>query len=539
MGAMPWVAVSVLCAIGLVLRVSGMSEYWFTPDEALYWAATAAPTLSEAHREILRQAHPPLYCVLLWLLHAGSALVWLRLPSLVGGCALIALCFGCGRRLGGVWTGLLAATGATFAPLAVELSQVMRQYMLQLPLLVGALWALAAYVETGGRRTLVAYTACMLVALFLHFGSLIALGGLGGALFAAAVAGRLPRSRWRGLLLSHALLGAGVLSLYLLYLRRLVGSGMRQQVVQGWLADQFADSWVEAARALLGALSFGTGSRTFSVAFAVLLVLGAFAAARRGRWLLWLPALFTAACAVLFSRLSLYPLGPGRHSVYLLAVTLFPAAYALAVAMERAALPARARAAITAAAAAGLALLSFWQGSHGEYTIPKAQAEEVGRWLRSESQPGGIYLTDLQTYWLLRVLLDLPGRSGRLRPVAVPSLRELQWKGRHFLLPDAWRMPGTRAERGRRGHLANVLAALKTQPAWRAALSAGSVRIVQGGWDGQLAQDLPARLPDGTRVWSDLVGGGGLAAFRIDLPAYGRYLRAGRLSGAPPLPGRP
>ena len=79
-----------LVALGFVLRARGLSEYWLNPDEGIYYSSLTAGSFGDFWAEVLANAHPPLY----YLLLRGVGLltwdfVWLRGTSLLFGTAAI------------------------------------------------------------------------------------------------------------------------------------------------------------------------------------------------------------------------------------------------------------------------------------------------------------------------------------------------------------------------------------------------------------------------------------------------------------------
>lgn len=76
------ILLTVIIAMGTVVRFHGIGDFWFNPDEGLNYEIAAASSYREMHRLILYQTHPPLYYYLLrWLgqrLSSALSAAWIE-----------------------------------------------------------------------------------------------------------------------------------------------------------------------------------------------------------------------------------------------------------------------------------------------------------------------------------------------------------------------------------------------------------------------------------------------------------------------------
>jgi hypothetical protein len=72
--------------MGFLLRLWRTSGTFLNPDEAMHFLAANRLTLADAYRASLNLAHPPLLILLLSLCRrVGTAVLFLRLPSVIAG----------------------------------------------------------------------------------------------------------------------------------------------------------------------------------------------------------------------------------------------------------------------------------------------------------------------------------------------------------------------------------------------------------------------------------------------------------------------
>jgi len=141
-------------AIAVLLLAAGLRFYRL--DSQSLWAdegnsaALSARSLAVIARDAAADIHPPLYY---WLLHAWTGLfgrseIALRSLSVVLSIGLVALIFGLGRQLSGIFVGLAAAIVAALSPFQIYYAQEARMYTLAAFLAAGTMYALVAFTRT-------------------------------------------------------------------------------------------------------------------------------------------------------------------------------------------------------------------------------------------------------------------------------------------------------------------------------------------------------------------------------------------------------
>lgn len=339
--------------LALAVRLSGLGEWWLNPDEGIYYSILTRESFSGFWDEVASNAHPPLYYLFLRGMGAIAwDFLWFRAFTVLCGLAAVWTAWAVARSLAGsgargTVAGLIAALAVAVAPGAVELSQVMRPYMLQVALLGGALFFLLRYLEgsrasdgsepdmegaapdpvlpgVGGRRDLAAYLVLVLLALLTHYSSMLALGAFGLVIVHDGLAHGTGRAPWRRVFAAHVLPGLVLALVYLVHLRPLMSSELADEALDGWLGPYMIDAPRDAWLAFLGFqhLLAQPWLRGFT-ALATLMALAASAFRRPGpegvdgrR-----PAVLIASgflIAIAAASLGVYPLGATRHSAWLL-----------------------------------------------------------------------------------------------------------------------------------------------------------------------------------------------------------------------------
>ena len=451
---------AILVLVGAGFRIHGLHGMWISPDEGIYYAIAHASSIQEAWTIINTNPHPPLFYGLLGLFGLiGDDPIWLRLPALIAGCGLIPVMFLFARELGGRVCGLVAAGLVTFSPGAIALSQVSRPYSLQALVLCLALWCLLVCLRHGKTWQLLLFAGLSSLALLLHYSSLQVL--LGAAIVSVAIAWRRPdRSARVRLGLAQVPWIACFGFLYLTHIQpRLLGADLQRQAVDGWLAEGYIASVWDFFEVWRGSVEFLAGAAPLWV-WLLGLGLGTWAAVKgtsEGKhnlsgasepadlFILGV-ATTVAGLATLLSILDLYPLGPTRHSGYL----LVPFAAVLGLGVARVVdgeirLPMSASPAILfAAVLAGVAPLAIGMSAgrghpRPELTTTRVEVEEtVLPAVRKLLDSPGTLLMDQETAHALAPLLQ--AEVGFLYRGGVPRV-DLLWGQRHLhIAPACWIM---------------------------------------------------------------------------------------------------
>lgn len=307
--------------IALPLRLPGMREWWLNPDEGTYYSIATRTDDGDFWREVIDNAHPPLYYLLLRPLGlVTDDFFWLRTVAVACGVLAVYTTWGAARELAGRGRrGALAGLGAgalvALSPAAVELSKVIRPYMLQLVLLSGSLWLLLRHLRTRSRRALGGYVVLICLALLTHYSSALAFGAFVLTVLAWGLAQRWGVGEWRSAGLAQAVPGLLLSCLYLFHLRRLMDSALADAALNGWLRYYMIRSPEDAWLAFMGFLRL-LGDPwlvgPLAVLFLASLALSAGGDDRRPLIL----GTSGLAVAVAGSWAGLYPLGPTRHAVW-------------------------------------------------------------------------------------------------------------------------------------------------------------------------------------------------------------------------------
>jgi hypothetical protein len=519
---------ALVLSVALGLRVRGLTEWWLNPDEGIYYSTLTRADSAGFWTELMANAHPPLYYVVLRIVGLFTwDFVAFRSVSVLCGLGAVVGVWAVGRELAGRGTrgevaGLCGALLVAVSPSAIELSQVVRPYMLQVALLSAALYFLLRYRRAPSPPHLAWYVAFVVLALLTHYSSVLAVG-----VFALAVAfdgseRGFHRSEWKAMAVAHLAPALVVGLLYALHLRQLSASPLADDALNGWLSYYMVDSPRTAWLGLLGYQWLVVPD--WARAPAALLLLGAcgVAIARRDP----VPALMglgALGVAVTAAALHAYPFGATRHDAWLLAFTVpvlgWLAAHVVEMSLPRAAL---AMGGVAAVLAAGAPLGDVL----GADEAPWAPSERVLRqdnvarmvaFLDPQAEPDLILMSS-QTFYLLLPFYP----SEREQAVFAPdgAVFHFPYGARRVLVSSAWDFTaGPDADAA--GHLVGTIA--RADAAFPE-LSLGGredALLLVGGWRPPLIDELHSLSgPEPAVLDAPYVPG--LFAFLLDLPALRR-----------------
>ncbi len=549
-------ALGGVLVIGLALRLRGLTEWWLNPDEGIYYSILTRADFAGFWQEVTTNAHPPLYYL---ILRGFGALtwdfLWFRAFSVICGLAAIVAVWVAARELArgamgsptdGAPTeepgepdsittrrfhfdedaGLLAALVIAISPGAIELSQVMRPYMLLLALLASALFCLLRYRNGGSGRALVAYMGLVSLALLTHYSAVLALGVFGLLVLYEGARRGLYDARWQRMAFAQAIPGILFLSLYFFHVRALSGTDLAADALAGWLSPYMIDAPGDVWFAYLGfqylvAIPWLMGPAALFTLWAI-----AWSAVGRDRTLA-VVAGGGLLVAITVASIGVYPLGATRHSSWLLGFT----APAIGWLGGRLLWSARIRSQRFLPAAAIL-LLAIGGPVGVIIGVPKAPWAPTDQVLRVADltqmieflDPAGepeMMVMSAQTFYLFLPLY--PKERETATESADGSLFHFTYGRRKVLVSRAWNFTAGE-DRTAGSHLARVFPeADEAFPELRLREREPLVLLV-GGWRPPFVDELLA-LANAAPIGSGLSAVPGLYAFELDMPPLLHALR--------------
>jgi hypothetical protein len=168
-----YLAPLLLFGAALALRLFRLTAQSLWLDEGGTWDTITTRSWGSLLADLWSaRAGYPLYHLLMkaWVALAGDSAWALRLPSALAGALVVPLTYALGRRLGGVWVGLIAAGLLLAHPFALWIAQDAKAYSLLMALVVWSLIALVDLLQAGETRlrAWLAWLALLAALLLLH-----------------------------------------------------------------------------------------------------------------------------------------------------------------------------------------------------------------------------------------------------------------------------------------------------------------------------------------------------------------------------------
>ena len=321
-------ALGAVIAAGFALRIAGLQDIGFSPDEAQFIYIAASDSWDSAwHSIVKRSPHPPANFALLHaLLKLSWDPLWLRLPSVLAGTFLVWLAHRFGRSLFGPVAGFAFAVLVAFSPALLELSRVCRNYAPGFAFLLPAIHCLVRHVETRSRRPLAVFAVLAPLAGIWHYGFVVVFVALDTVVAIEFLLQRRPLRDWLAVAVAHLPFVLTLGALYRFHISQMPDRlvGMHQTTYASSLGLSMLDSlapfqqvWryleLDPFAAILGVLSLA----------------GAVGLLLRRRRLAFLVCVLPPAVALGFSAFGLIPFGGTRHSAYLFPFLFGPVAFAI------------------------------------------------------------------------------------------------------------------------------------------------------------------------------------------------------------------
>jgi hypothetical protein len=308
---------------GAFLRLRGLGEYAFSPDDLKHLLISAFDTLPMVWDASLPSTHPPLiYVILHGMIRVSRDELFLRCISLLPGVGLIFVSYLLGRKTAGRASGIAMALLAAFGFGTLILSQVLRAYMGSLFFLSLALWFLFNFLEKGRKKHLLGYAVSMLFAVGFHYSIVIPLAAIGLVCMARGIHDRKDPRRYRAAFLIHLpFIGLAGFFAYLFASNRL-DIAFQGALAKTYLARYYPTSFPQLLHNLNDFFAYLTlppegplpPGGTWMI---VLVVLGFLACLRRSRIDMGAMIFAVFAISVLLSFCEAYPFGGIRQSIYL------------------------------------------------------------------------------------------------------------------------------------------------------------------------------------------------------------------------------
>lgn len=550
-------AAILLVVVGFTVRVVGLSEYWLNPDEGIYYSTLTWPSFERFWTEVMANAHPPAFYL---LLRGLGYLTWdfvlLRGVSTLFGVAAIWMFWLVGRELGGsgprgAVAGVVAAAFLALNPNAIALSQILRPYAALLFLLAAGLLALLRYRSEPTDRKLIAYAALLSLGVLCHYSAALGIGALSAVLAHDLLSGRLRGEAAVKLVAAHAVPSLLFAGLYVFHVRTALASDLMDDALGpgGWLSGWLISSPQEAWRNLVWFQDFHV-SPALRLPSALLLLAAIVVSATTRDRLVAVLAVAALAVAVTVSALGAYPFGESRHNAWLTVFTI-PALGWLAGYLVTAP---RRRALVGGTAV----LLLFVAGIAVEPTVdvPGAEVSDIPTTATEErlirradiaplvverldlgGEPRTIVMAE-QTYNVLMPLYAIARQAASSS--ADSTLLQFGYGTRRIVVVRTWDWTGAR-ELGRR--LALIPEALP-EVGWD---GRSPILVVAGGWGSSLLPQVPGLMRDGVVVEQTSAFGTEpngrptvrMIALVVDPVALAAYLTRASEPTPTPAPGTP
>jgi mannosyltransferase len=163
--------VAAITLLALLLRLPGLNDSVFG-DELFTYEIATRPGFGDMLDGVTGplEISPPLYFALAWVCaKLGDPHVWIRVPALVAGVALVPAVYALGVRTVGRVPALIGAALLALSPFAIYYSDEARAYSLATLFVVLAALALLAAVERDGWRPWALFALAACAALYSHY----------------------------------------------------------------------------------------------------------------------------------------------------------------------------------------------------------------------------------------------------------------------------------------------------------------------------------------------------------------------------------
>lgn len=338
----------LLILLGLPFRAALLERFYLDFDESMYFQVAQEPTFAGAWEASRIHTHPPLaFIVYHYWLQVGDSEWILRLPSVLFGCVAAWLCYVWLARVTDRRAALVGLFVLTFAMPVIHVSAQMRSYTMLFTFVFGALLFHDRYLERERWRDLIGEVVCLVLALLTHYATawIVLTLGVGGLIHAQRRG--LGSKGTRAWVVQQVVLVAFCVWLYLSHIRGFVGSETQSEMWKAWLHDNpFGEGFVARMN-----FTFLSGCKFFRFVYGPIWMLAAVATFvgagllakqetdRSGSGLAAIDrvvlTLLPLGLAAALNVLLIYPLGPTRHSLWLMPFLVLAIAGAVKPLLDR------------------------------------------------------------------------------------------------------------------------------------------------------------------------------------------------------------
>ena len=408
-----------LVVVGAIVRWVGLEFFAWSPDDVLILGIAQSETLLKLVENAMREAHPPLYYVLLRVVATvSSSEAFLRATMIGIGLLAVPVIYRTGIRFVGKVGAVVMALLPALACGPVLETTSLRHYSAVL-LIASVGWhVFLRYREKKSRAVLCYYAFVVLLGVSTHYALLLLFGTLGLSHLVVLLAGKTDRRHALWFVLVH--IPAALAAVYFIWAHmsaQWMGHGHYNYIVNFAYRHLFPDSanaWFHNSLALGVFLSFPVAGGVTAMLTALFGVIAVFFKRDFG---LVAIVLCVVVAQILTTALKAYPFGATRHCLYLL--PLF--AYALGVGVQviwEGKLLSKTRvrlnptvASLVVLLAVSVPLLVYLLGqnayrlaptAHSSFPVLRADYEELFGELSKGLTPGRLVLSNRQSSMYLR-----------------------------------------------------------------------------------------------------------------------------------------
>lgn len=307
-----------LAGIGLFIRIWGLWQYAFSPDELTVPLVPTAGSLHQVLTAFKGETNAPLtYVIIYFLLNFSNDELVLRCMSLIPGSALIIMFFFLGRKVSGPASGLAMAYLAAFSMPAILMSEVIRQYSVLLFFLTVALWFLISYFDTWQKKYLYGYSLFIALSISTLYASVIPLAAIVMVWLTHSIIQKKPAKEFANIIIFNLLPFIIFGALYFYHISfHTEGGGVYSTLKQTYLATLFPNTLKDFFQHTYDLFWF-LFLPPYAIWLMVLAGAGVISLWRSSHRSLLLIIVGTFTINYAFAYFKKYPFGGTRHSIYI------------------------------------------------------------------------------------------------------------------------------------------------------------------------------------------------------------------------------